>query len=268
MGRTQDNEAATQPLAGLTVLVTRTREQAEALVSPLEALGAEVVAFPVIEVVDPDDPEPLRTAPDRIAGYDWLVLTSTNGVDRFLAVVPAELLEGVRVAAVGSATAGALRRHGIEPDIVPRDYRAEGLLESFRTAGVGGGTRILIARAMEAREVLPEALREMGAEVDVLVVYKVVPAVASPDVLARLNEGAIDVATFASGGTARHFVELIRASGLDPDRVMSQLCVASVGPVTTEGIVRIGYGVDIEAQESTMESLVDAIVEHYRRDAE
>lgn len=256
------------PLAGRSVLVTRTREQSAALVEPLEASGAEVLCFPVIEVADPEDLTPLDAAVASLAEYGWLVITSTNGVDRFLDRVAAAtgatgLPDGVRVAAVGSATAARLRERGVEPDFVPADFRAEGLLEGFAELGVGAGDRILIARALEAREILPERLREMGADVDVVVTYRVVPAIPDEAVASRLREGGVDIATFASGGTFRHFLAALECAGLEPGAVVRSMSIASVGPVTSGAIRSLGYDVAVEARESTMSALVDAIIDEF-----
>jgi uroporphyrinogen III methyltransferase/synthase len=258
----------TTPLEGRSVVVTRSRAQAAALVEPFEALGAEVLELPLIEIVAPEDTTPLAHAVDHLATYDWVVLTSTNGVDRFLERVahvapPAEAFAGVKVAAVGSATALRLRRAGIEPDLVPEDFRAEGLVEGFRQLGIGAGTRILVPRALEAREVLPENLREMGAEVDVVPVYRLVATAPHPTVVARLREGSVDVLTFASGNTFLHFLDMLAAEGLDGAAVLDSVLVASVGPITSEAIRAAGFRVDIEAPESTMMSLVGAVVEYY-----
>jgi uroporphyrinogen III methyltransferase/synthase len=253
-------------LAGVSVLVTRARSQSAALAEPLEALGAEVVAFPVIDVAEPLDDGPLKAALASLASYDWLVLTSMNGVKRLFARLnaagrsPEILLASVRVAAVGSATASGLRARGIEPDLVPTNFRAEGLVEAFAELGVGVGTRILIPRAAEAREVLPARLAESGAHVDAVDLYRLVPVDSDPEVLDRLARGDIDVITFGSGATARYFCEALERAGLEPAKVFADAKVASVGPVTTTGIRKLGFEVDIEAETSTMGSLVDAIV--------
>jgi uroporphyrinogen III methyltransferase/synthase len=257
-----------QPLVGRTIAVTRTREQAAALADRLEDLGARVVAFPVIETADPEDWGPADRAIDELAGYDWVVLTSTNGVDRFFERMlerglDARALVGVKVAAVGSATADRLMDFAIRPDLIPADFRAEGLLEAFRERGVGAGARILIPRALDAREILPEELRADGAAVDVVAVYRVVPAEPDPEAMAELRKGEVDVVTFASGGTAKSFLNVLEAAGLDPRAVLGSTLVASVGPVTTAALAKLGYEVDIEAEESTMASLVEAIADHY-----
>lgn len=257
---------ADRPLAGLSVVVTRTREQAEALVRPLEALGAEVLAFPVIEVVDPADTAPLEKAVARVGEYDWLVLTSTNGVERFFdrlsaaGASPGEQLAGVSVAAVGSSTAERLRQRGVEPDLVPANFRAEGLVEAFEQLGVCEGCSILIPRAAEAREVLPEQLAALGAHVDAVDLYRLAPTEPDQSVLERVAAGDVDVITFASGATARYFVAALEKAGIDPAAVFSAAKIASVGPVTTAGIRALGYEVSMEARSSTMDALVSEIV--------
>jgi uroporphyrinogen III methyltransferase/synthase len=247
--------------------VTRTLAQAHTLVEPLQALGAEVLAFPVLETVDPEDFAPLDAAIADLSSYDWVVLTSTNGVDRFLKRFRAvkgsrDAILGAKFAAVGSATAEKLARHGLPPALVPDDFRAEGLVAAFREMGAGGGCRVLIPRAEEAREVLPDELREMGCDVDVVCVYRTQPAAADPEILGRLRVGNVDVVTFTSGAIARGFVKALAAAGLDAEQVVSHLIVASIGPVTSDVIREMGLRVDVEAAEPTMGSLVDAIAEH------
>jgi uroporphyrinogen III methyltransferase / synthase len=262
-----------QPLAGRTIAVTRTREQAAALADRLEDLGARVVAFPVIETADPEDWGPADSAIEEIGSYDWVVLTSTNGVERFLERMlecdsDSRALAGLRIAAVGSATADRLLDFALRPDLVPADFRAEGLLEAFAERGIGPGARILVPRALDAREILPEQLRGAGATVDVVPVYRVVAADPDPEGLEELREGRVDVVTFASGGTARHFADVLSAAGLDPAQVLARTVVASVGPVTSEAVRRLGFDVGIEAAESTMPSLVEAIADHFCADGD
>ena len=244
--------------------MTRTREQAATLAAPLEALGAEVLAMPVLETVDPDDWAPVDAAIRDLASYDWLVFTSTNAVDRLLrrfrvAGGSKEALLGIRIAAVGSATAAKLRHHGLPPALVPVDFRAEGLVDEFRAMGPDACRRILLPRALEAREIFPEALREMGCTVDVVTVYRVRAAKPDSAVIERLEAGTIDVVTFTSGAIAAAFVSAVTEAGLDAREVLAPLCVASIGPVTTEALGMLGYETDIEAPESTMESLAMAV---------
>jgi len=252
------------PLSGVRVLVTRAPHQAAALAGPLTALGAEVLVAPVIDTVDPDSWEPADRAIAGLSGYDWVILTSTNAVDRFLGRmaerdVPLSALHGVRVAAVGPATAERLAEAGITPDLVPEDFRAEGLVEALLANGIEPGARLLLPRAEHAREILPDALRAAGAVVDVVPVYRTVPASPDPALIARLAAGEVDVVTFTSPSTVRHFVTWVRSAGLDADAVMAHVAPASIGPVTSDALRGRGYTVAVEPSQSTTAALVDAI---------
>jgi uroporphyrinogen III methyltransferase/synthase len=252
------------PLAGRSVVITRPREQAAALAEPLEALGAEVLAMPVLELADPPDPSIIDEAIRNLERYDWVVLTSANAVDRFFARLrfvdrTAEALSGVKVAAVGSSTAARMREQGVEPDLVPESARAEGLVAAFEALGVGKGRRVLIPRALKAREVLPYALKLRGVEVDVAPVYQTVPIEPDRAVLDRLRGGSVDCVAFTSGAIARAFVAALEKADIDPGAVMERAAIASIGPVTTHDLAEIGYDVDIEAPRATMASLAEAI---------
>lgn len=262
-GAPRHPDASTR-LAGVTVLVTRAPHQAAALAEPLAALGAEVLLAPMIDTIDPVSWAPADAMLCALASYDWVVLTSTNAVDRFLARldhlgVSRGALGEVRIAAVGAATADRLAEAGIAPDLIPADFRAEGLIESFERIGVAPGTRFLLPRAEKAREILPEALRERGATVDVAVVYRTAPATPDPAVIDRLRAGSVDVITFTSPSTVRHFVGWAEAAGLEPARILACAAAASIGPVTTEALTARGYAASIEPAESTMPALADAI---------
>ena len=255
-----------KPLFGKTVVVTRSREQASVLTSRLEELGAEVLEFPTIKVVDPESWQPLDDAIRHIADYGWLVFTSVNGVGRFFdrleyADLDARALAGAKVAAIGPATAAACIERGIRPDYVPEEYRAEGVLEGFLERGVGEGTRVLIPRALEAREVLPDTLRERGAVVDVVPAYRTVLGAGEGPVLDRLADGTIDAVTFTSSSTVRNFVEL--AKGIDVASVMKDVLIASIGPITSDTIRELGLTVGVEASAYTIPGLVDAVCESY-----
>lgn len=260
------------PLAGRSVLVTRTRAQAHSLVEPLEALGAEVLAMPVLETIDPDDWGPVDAAIAAVGDYDWIVFTSTNGVDRFLHRFREvhgsyDDLASTCMAAVGSATAHRLRAEGFPPAIVPDDFRAEGLIAAFEELGAEKCGRVLIPRAEEAREVLPDALVAMGCGVDVVVVYRTVAAAPDPAIIARLRSGSVDLATFTSGAIAGAFLDTISSAGLDAHEVMSSMAVASIGPITSAALRRLGFEADVEAAESTMGALVEAVLQHYAPEA-
>jgi uroporphyrinogen III methyltransferase / synthase len=260
--------ASGAPLSGRSVVVTRALEQSGALAAPLEALGAEVLAFPVIAIADPPDWQPVDDAIRNLATYDWVVLTSSNAVERFFARLPfvdrsAEALSRVKVAAIGRSTAVRMRELGVEPDLIPAQARAEGMVEAFRGLGAGAGWRVLVPRALEAREVLPDELRALGATVDVVAVYRSVPAEPVAAVLERFRAGTIDAVTFTSGLIAKRFAETIAAAGLDAASVMRDVAVASIGPVTSDAIRELGYEVDVEAPQATMASLAEAIGSHF-----
>lgn len=258
----------TRPLTGVVVLVTRAAHQASALAEPLEGLGATVLVAPVIQIVDPPDPRPMDEALIALHRYDWVVLTSVNAVDRFLGRantlgVSLRQLAGLRIAVVGSGTAERLREAGLEADVMPEDYRAEGLLEALGAAGVAAGSRVLVPRAEEAREVLPDSLRARGVIVDVVPAYRTVPATPVPATLEALAAGAVQVVTFTSPSTVRHFIAWLEGGGLDVSSVIATAVAASIGPITTGALAERGIPAVIEAVPSTVTELVDAIVAHF-----
>ncbi|MBJ7342327.1 MAG: uroporphyrinogen-III C-methyltransferase [Solirubrobacteraceae bacterium] len=233
---------AARPLAGKTIAVTRARAQASALAARLSALGAEVVEAPAIKI------EPLNPKLPDLAGYDLLCLTSPNGVEQlFAALGDARDLAGLTIAAIGPGTARALLDHGIKADIVPDRSVAEALVEALVDVPT---QRALIARAEEARDVLPDALRARGAEVDLLALYR---TVAEPlDDRARAAALGADYATFTSASSARFFHEA--AGTLDGPRLVS------IGPVTSEQLRELGYEPAVEASEHTPDGLVAALI--------
>ncbi|MEA5076051.1 MAG: uroporphyrinogen-III synthase [Coriobacteriia bacterium] len=249
-------------LRGKRVVVTRSRAQAGALVELLEAAGAEALVFPTIEIVDPPDPGPLDAAIRDLDVYAWAVFTSANAVERFFAHLAAvdkdaRALHGLRVAAVGPATALALGAHGIAADFVPDEHVGEGVLEGLCVRGVGEGTRVLLPRALEAREVLPEGLRARGARVDVVPAYQTVTGPGDDAVLERLRAGAADAVTFTSPSTVRGFVRL--AQGVDT----SGLVVAAIGPIAAKAARDAGFAVAVEPAEYTAPALVTALEAYY-----
>jgi len=252
------------PLSGRSIVVTRSAEQVASLADPLVALGAEVLALPVIEIADPQDWAPADEAIEHISSYDWVVLTSANGVDRLDARMCVHGMRlgdlKARTAVVGSATAKRLREFGLEPAAVPEHFRAEGLVVSLREAGLRAGARVLVPRAAEAREVLPDELRALGAVVDVVPVYRLASVTPPADLLARVAGGGVDAIVFASGGTARRFVDALEAAGFDGQRTLDGIAVVSIGPVTTAALAGLGIAVAAEASSSTSEALVETLV--------
>src|SRR4051794_22804012 len=237
---------AARPLAGVRVAVTRARAQASALAARPRALGAGGVEAPPIRV------GPLEATVPDLASYDLLCLTSPNGVERLFELVrDARALAGPTVAVIGPGTARALRAHGVEADIVPERSMADSLVEALP----GGVRRALIARAEEARDVLPDALRERGAEVDVLALYRTVAEPLSDAAReAALGSG---YATFTSASSVRFFADA--AGTLAGPRLVS------IGPATSEELRRHGAEPDVEAEVHTPDGLVEALVRHARR---
>lgn len=253
-----------RPLFGRRIVVTRARAQAGDLSRKLEALGAEVVEFPTIEIRPPEDFEPLDRAIRGLDGYDWLVFTSVNGVEAFVGRLREHGLDlravprGAQIAAIGPATAESLRRAGLNVDAVPGEYRAEALLEEI--GAPVEGQRFLIPRAKAAREVLPESLREAGATVDVPPAYESVPSGEGAESLAaRLGADEIDCITFTASSTVENFV---RAFGEERARELAAgTSVACIGPITADTARSHGLEVAAEAEEYTIPGLVEAVRE-------
>lgn len=250
-----------RPLHGRTVVVTRPREQSRSFASALAALGARVVKFPTIRIERPVDPEPLRAAVAELEQYDWIVFTSVNGVERVRDTVEelgrdVRAFSRVRMAAIGPATASSLARLCLRADVVPDEYRAEALVEAIREADTSlGERRILLARAAEARDVLPDRLASDGASVDEVAAYRTVPD--APDSEAfrrRLAAGEIDWLTFTASSTVRHFVDAV---GTD----LGGARVAAIGPITAGTASEHGMTVDVVADQYTVRGLVDALVQ-------
>jgi uroporphyrinogen-III synthase len=293
------------PLAGKRVLVTRTQEQARALSERLRLVGAVPVEFPTIQIVPPSNWSTLDAALHRLyapgaGGYDWLILTSANGVavvfQRLAALgYRSEDLSNrshLRIATIGPATAAALAQYQLQADIVPDEYIAEGVIAALlRHAKQQGrslkGQRILLARAAEARKILVTELERAGAIVDEAAAYYTLPATAHDargrEILHLLRNKQLDVITFTSSSTVRNFVAWLKsceAEGVYPvqeqtremvsrtsfDLLQQQTLVASIGPITSQIARELGLCVDIEAQEFTIDGLVKAIVQHEEKE--
>jgi uroporphyrinogen III methyltransferase/synthase len=257
-----------RPLKGRTVVVTRTRAQAAELATILSEAGAEVLEFPTIRIVDPEDWGPADTAAARLADYDWVVFTSANAVRAFFARLTgtgADALAGMSVAAVAGPTAARLSDRGITPAFVPDDHRAEGVVDGLVERGVGTGSRVLIPRALEARELIPETLRARGAEVDVVPVYRTVLGEGDVAVMARFGARTVDAVTFTSSSSVRNFVDLLGRDGVPA--ILDGVLMASIGPVTSETMRSLGLSPAVEAADSTVAGLVRALVARYEAGA-
>ena len=236
------------PLMGITVAVTRARAQSSGLAARLRALGAEVVEAPAIRIAQLDGPAP------EIGRYDLVCVTSPNGVRLLFSRLAQDGLDArafgsARVAAIGPGTAAALAERGITADVVPERFVAEGLVEALADVPV---RRALIARAAEARDVLPDALRERGAEVDVVALYETVAEPLSDAQLAAV--GGADYVTFTSSSTVRFFLE---AAG---DRLGADTRLVSIGPVTSSTLRERGLEPHVEAQRHDIDGLVEALL--------
>jgi hydroxymethylbilane synthase len=268
------------PLAGRRVVVTRARAQARVLRRLLEAEGAEVIEFPTIRLAPPVDLEPVDRAVARLGEYDWIVFTSANGVAalaerlRTLGRGP-DALRVARLAAIGPGTARALDALGLRVDLAPAEFRAEALVEAFArlwsSAPPGPGAeaappagsaprpaaRVLIPRAADARSVLPDGLRRLGASVDVVPVYRTDPERdQSPEARGLLEAGRVDAVTFTSSSTVRYFAALLGPQGL---RALRGVLVACIGPVTAATAREHGLEVGLVAEAYTMPGLVAAL---------
>ena len=255
-----------KPLFGKTVVVTRARAQASELVDRLSDLGAECLESPTIKVVPPQDWSPLDAAIDNLGTYDWLVFTSVNGVSFFFDRLyeknkDVRALKDMRTAAIGPATAKRLRDFGLNSDVIPETYQAESIVEAFKKEAMEG-KKVLLPRAKEARPVLPEELRKMGAVVDEVAAYQTEQALENVDALIkRLEEGSVDLLTFTSSSTVRNFKAILPAERFES--LIKGVTAASIGPITTDTARELGFKVDIIAQDYTIDGLCKAILEHY-----
>lgn len=268
----QSDDRTTGSLAGRTVMITRARPQAADFAAALEAFGARVVACPTIEIVEPETYAPLDEAIENLYGYDWLVFTSTNGVEHFLRRLEvgghdAAALDELRVCAIGAATAERLREAHVHVDVVPEHFKAEGVyaaLESF----CGGreslaNLNFLIPRAAVARDYLPRSLTEAGGRVDVVAAYRTVRP-ASTDrarVEALLVGGAVDCITFTSSSTVANFAQLFDTTDLGP--LLEGVVVACIGDITSHTAADYGLRASVQPQEFTTSALARAIADYY-----
>ncbi|MGB9236381.1 MAG: uroporphyrinogen-III synthase [Terriglobales bacterium] len=251
------------PLRGTRILVGRARHQAGSLSSSLRALGASVIEIPFIEIRKPKSFAPMDQALKRLATYDWLILTSANGVEamwerlRQLRITRRKLSH-LRIAAIGPATKRAIVKHGLKVKMMPEEYVAESVVKGLR--GQVTGKRVLLVRAKVARDVIPESLRVAGAQVDVVEAYEtIVPVKSKARLRALMNDKKRrpHVVTFTSSSTVRNFAELL---GRGKTAVFKGVQFASIGPVTSATLGELDLPLAIEAREFTTGGLIRAIV--------
>jgi len=301
VGRTllsKKSKPAAKPLTGIRVLVGRAKHQAGALSAELRKLGADVIEIPFIEIRKPKSFKPLDSALKNVASYDWLILTSVNGVEamweRMEKLAPTRLVreqeghdfsravrvkgrksalaaERLHIAAIGPATKKAMEQRGVNVDVVPKEYVAESVVRSLKSKVKG--KRVLLVRAKIARDVIPNELRKAGAHVDVVEAYEtVVPQSSRRRLRAALKKRPPHVVTFTSSSTVRNFVDLLGPRGTvdssgavggqeyPPHKILSGILMASIGPVTSATLRERGLPVDVSAKEFTIPGLVQAIV--------
>lgn len=276
-----------RPLHGRRIVVTRSRTQASSLTRRLEELGAAVEEFPTIEFASPTSFDALDRAIAELSGYNWVVFTSANGVGAFFDRLAAQrkesasaekpcdarALAGIRVAAIGPATARALGQHGIAADAVPETYRAEAVFDAMRAKGLKAGERVLIPRAEVAREALPDLLRRYGCAVDVAPAYRTqAPTDAGAagrlaQLRGELAAGEVDAITFSSSSTARNLFALLDDSAPEAEAARSNAAglfeasgalACSIGPITTATLRKLGVseGKIAQAETYTIDGLV------------
>ena len=269
--RGQLNWFETKPLFGKRVVLTRPQEQATEFSQLLAAYGAEPVEVPTIQIVPPASWQAIDDAMTRLNTYQWLIFTSVNGVRPFMdrlhaAGKDARALANLRLCAIGPRTAKELGAYGLTPDVIPSKFQAEGVIAALASVGIRG-SRILIPRAEVAREILPDQLRELGATVEVIPVYRtIVPAVDIASLTQQLQDGQVAVVTFTSSSTVRNFVELF--GGRDRVRpLLAGTVVACIGPITARTAEEYGVTVTVMPAENTVPALAVAIVRYFKEGA-
>ena len=253
------------PLFGKGIVITRPERQADDLACLLTAEGAHPIAFPTIKIVPPISWQELDAAIDKLPTYDWLIFTSANGVQFFFQRLREKQkdirdLKGIKICCIGPATALQIENKGIKVDLIPEQFIAEGILQSF--AGMDlKGKKILIPRAAKARDVLPEGLKKLGVEVDVVTTYQTVNSGNKKEEFdSMIYDNKVDVITFTSSSTVTNFVEIM---GRD-FKLPANINVACIGPVTAETAKKAGFKIDINQSEYTMAGLVQSLINHVK----
>jgi len=263
-----------QPLAGRTIVITRALAQAADFVAALEGYGARVLLCPTIEIAEPESYERLDEALDHLYGYDWIVFTSVNGVDYFLRRLETREqqiseLDALRVCAIGEATAERLHNAHVHVDVIPEEFKAEGVFAALERYAGSRETlaqlNFLIPRAAVARDYLPATLEEAGARVDVVTAYRTI----QPDgldrgrVSAMLAGGGADCIAFTSSSTVRNLALLFDTNDLSG--VLSGITIACIGDITARTAAEYGLTTNIRPEEFTVPALAKAIAEYFAK---
>lgn len=256
-----------KPLFGQRILITR--KYTEEL-NELEELGAEIIEFPTIEIVPPENYDELDKCIEKINTYNWLIFTSKNGVQFFFKRFfdkdnDIRDLKGLKICAIGKKTAQCIKKYGLKVDTIPDKFNAEGLIKTFQTQFNNAkditplkGLRFLLPRAEVAREILPEKIKELGGEIDIPVTYRTIKPHSHGKRLRRfLKEGKITLATFTSASTFNNFLDII---GSDAQDLLKDVTIAVIGQITAKAVEEAGFKVSIIPEESTIEAMVKEII--------
>jgi len=258
-----------KPLFGKRILVTRRREQAGALSETLSREGAVPIEMPAIEVEAVPNQAHLDNVLPRLSEFHWLLFTSVNGVDTFFNHIHQQGLDsrklyGLRVCAIGEVTATALRKYGIQADLVPPQYSSHDILICFKQEGIKG-KRLLLPCSQTVNKELVHGLSELGAEVEPVVVYHTLPAGSGDSKIKEfLIKGEVDAITFTSPSTVRGLITLMEGNV----EALNKAVIACIGPVTAAAATESGLRVDVVAKKYTASGLVEALVERYKKEAE
>lgn len=248
------------------IVITRPRKQAASFAQLLLTQGAQPIMLPTIEIAPPQNLQALDNALKNLSAYDWLILTSVNGVEAVwdhLAVLEIDRIpDRIKVAAIGPKTAQALVQRGCTPDFVPQEFILEEIVPGL---GLIEGKKILLARAELARSILPEMIRSSGGQVEDLVAYRTLPVIPDPTGIAALRKG-VDVVTFTSPSTIDNFSLLAESAGLSITNLHGNPAFAYIGPITAQKAQEFGLACDITAKDYTVEGLVAAILEYFTQE--
>jgi uroporphyrinogen III methyltransferase / synthase len=252
-----------KPLFGRRILVTRAREQASVFAEKLESRGAETIEFPVIKIVPPADYDDIDRAIKHLSQYHWVIFTSENGVKNFynrLLKKGGDIrdLKGAKICAIGPKTREALIAKGLQVDYMPSEYRAEAIIEQLKDK-IKRGDKVLLPRADIARPVLPETIKKLGADVDNVIAYRTICSDDDVNLLVEMLENKIiDIITFTSSSTVKNLVKMLGKERVP--HLLSGICLASIGPITSKTASDLGLSVALEASSYTIDGLVEAIV--------
>jgi len=255
-----------RPLFGKKIVITRARAQASGLVSTLSKLGAQCIEIPTIQIIPPEDIGPLKKSIENIHHYDWLIFTSVNGVNFFFETLfdmgkDVRILGHLKFACIGPVTKERLKDFGIVSDILPETYRAESVIDAFSSINIKN-KKVLLPRAKKARTILPEELIKMGARVDEIAAYETrLNAERKEELISLLENNGIDAITFTSSSTVSNFISLLESK--DTKKLLKDVAIASIGPVTSDTAKSLDIEPDIEAKDYTIQGLVDSLLTYY-----